>query len=81
MGEIRDKIGNFLGNFFESIGIDKYHGATILFLILAISYSKDLKYWSELAWWRKSLIFSTIGMSIFTLFMSIFRIIGIIKMN
>lgn len=79
MKDPRDDIVNKMITFLEKKGIDPLHMFTLLALILALSYYKELRNWEEIEDWRKGLIMGTIFCASLMLIVSILRLLAIIE--
>ena len=76
---MRDSLANNLRIFLEEKGIDPFYAATIFCILIALSYWKDFKNWSNRPNWVKGLAGSAAFAAIVFSLMSLFRLIGILN--
>ncbi len=76
MREIQEKFLNLIGNAFEMVGIERFHGYTIILIIFALINLKDL---TNLSWWKKVIVLGSIFMAISMIFLNILRFFKIVE--
>ena len=74
-----DVLSERLFSFFEGIGVDAMHAATVGCIIVLISYKKDIENWREIRLTAKGLIISTAFATIVLGTISVLRFVGVIK--
>ena len=75
----KEKIAQLLAKILDLLGIDYFLGATIIMLLLTISYRKHFNNWKNVEGWLKAIILVTTIGAVFFSIISILRVIGIIK--
>ncbi len=80
MNEYKESLGRKIVDTLQDMGIDPFYGITVLMLILAFSYRKDIQNWKELEGWRKGIIISTFYAAVIVSIISLLRLTGIIDL-
>ena len=79
MREIKEKFLNLIGETFEAVGIERFHGYTIILIIFALINLKDLKDLTNLSWWKKVIVLGSIFMAISMVFLISLRFFKIVE--
>ena len=80
MNELKEGLANNLRIFFEKLGFDPFYVATLLMVLFALSYRKDIQNWDKLEGWRKGIVISTIYGAIIFSIISLLRLTGVIDL-
>lgn len=79
MREIKERFLNLIGDAFEYIGIERFHGYTIILIIIALINLKDLKDLPNLSWWKKVIVLGSIFVAISMVFLVSLRHFKIVE--
>ena len=75
----RDALTERIRIFLEDSGIDAMHTATVLCILILLSYRNDIKNWEGLPGWNKGLVLSCAFATIVLGTISLLRIVGVIQ--
>ena len=76
-----EKLAKNINEFLISFGIEPFYILSIVAIIISVSYRNEIKKWSELPDWRKSLIISTIFGAVLFSLISVLIYFGLIDKN
>ena len=77
---VRDSIINKFRLLLENLGINPLYFATIVCIIVTISYRKQFQNWENIEGWRKGLASSALFASITMTIFSLLKLFGIISL-
>lgn len=75
-----DTLAEHLASYFESLGIDAMHGATILCILFMVGYCRDIKNWEDIRLSAKFLIITGAIVTVVFSVVSILRLVGVIDL-
>ena len=78
MNESRRELGHRIVEFLENHGLDPMYTLTVIAVLVALSYSKQIKHWEELEDWRKGLVASAVFAAVVFSLISLLRLVGIL---
>lgn len=80
MDDYRDSFARKIRILLEDYGIDPLYAVTVITVLIALSYRKELKEWDKIQGWRKGIVISTFfGASVLVL-ISLLRLVGVIEL-
>ena len=74
----KEHIAEFLLDVTEYYGLDPFHTATVISVIITLSYRKDIMNWDKQSIPEKMLVATTVCAAAFFCLLSLLRIVGII---
>lgn len=75
----RDDLADRITGFLQESGIDPIYFATLVCILITVSYWNDFKNWEKLPGWNKGLVASAVFATMVLSTISLLRIVGVIK--
>ena len=80
MDDYRDTFARKIRILLEDYGIDPLYAVTVICVLIAFSYRKELKEWDQIQGWRKGIVISTFFGAAVLALISLLRLLGIIEL-